>query len=974
MRWQHPELGTLLQRAIFLRASGEKLRRLLRVGRGARKAFFIRNAQGNYPLHVAATTMNEGALMQILLDNGGRAAVNLQNGDGRRASEIAQNDAVRAALQAAEQAIAELPVNPPAVEEFRVEREDNDIAAFIALNNGLTPIPPEMPWVPLQGDVAQVRAEYINNYNRIQLGFSEGTPFETFLSRLNTPWLQQERNGERRIQKLMRFKYPGGRQTTLLKRALEQQASTEKIRELLRPERGGQRAFFIPDGNGEYPLDFAASRYRDENFIRFLIQNGGRAAVNLVNGQNRRPRDRALNNRVRNVLLEAEQAIAGQPAPPPVEVFEVHREVAIQVAVPGAVPAAAVPEAAVPAAAVPEAPIPEEFGPIPPPQPFVPIEGPVEAVRQYNARFDSIWNAIKNSNLSFQAFNELLNEPWLQEQVNGVRRIQNLMKVSGPSGTILHIALYAHSNGTAYHKKLLERKIKEILRPERGGQDAFRIRDTTPASGSTATHIAALRVTNVEFLRYLLDNGGRQGLNVVDNNGLKPVERNLGDQNLPIIVEAMAGAPDGIPLDKFTALEPEVPGPMEVGGPVPVGPAGLPYKGYTKEDVTVFNTLFEEPSEYVLCPVCLQYTRRGDGCMYLHGHNCKKEDRNERLYQIYKQQYGGRTEIMMCTVCGRVCADDGQGRHRHFVLTVGTETERPAFAPMVGGYQPFGNDCSKNAPDKPPGNQGGGGVVEKIHRFQRLLNYACELQEDVGRKTQKEVKTDLVEQVWRAPFMKIRDPQAILSKREFKYPCAFPVEEAAAAPAAPVGFPDIASPNPVPTPTEDKKCFINTNFEDTFGDPHEDNRPTFTMPHKVGEEIKDHGGQHICAADLVGALQAGEYKGTCPFDPPCEGLVHPVDIKPIIETLTQEMIPGGGDLETYKKTIYESFYTKFYETHPEFRVAAAAPANGQAGGAERVSLLSPMMDGFCEVPPATGARRNTYRKKQKGKTQKRRVR
>lgn len=523
---------------------------------------------------------------------------------------------------------------------------------------------------------------------------------------------------------------------------------------------------------------------------------------------------------------------------------------------------------------------------------------------------------------------------------------------------------------TADTRQLLERKIKEILRPERGGQDSFRIRDTNPLAGLTPLHIAVVRIRNPVFFRYLLDHGGRQALNIFDNNGRLPFNMPMTDEILAVIVNAMIQAPDGIPLDRFLGNQPEVAGPMEVGGVVPVEAVGPLYKGYTRGDVEVFNTLFEEPSEYVVCPICLQYVRRSDGCMYLHGHNCKQEDRHERLYQLYKQTYAGRTEIMFCTVCGRICRDDEQRRHRHIKLTDGTETERADYAPMTGGYQPFGNDCSRNAPGQPPGNQGGGGVIEKIHRIQRLLNYACELQEDVGVKSQREVKTDLIEQVWKAPSVKIRNPQAILSKKEFKYPCEFPVGEG---PAAAAEFPDIASPNPIPTPAEDKKCFINTNFEDAFGDPHDDGRPTFTMPHKVGEEIKDHGGQHICGQDLIAAIQTGLYEGTCPFDPPCQGLVHPADIKPILETLTQEMIPAGTDLETYKKTIYESFYTKFYEAHPEFRVAPAGPgaaaANGQAGGAEEVSLLSPMMDGFCELPPK-GARRRTYRKKAKGKTQK----
>jgi hypothetical protein len=179
------------------------------------------------------------------------------------------------------------------------------------------------------------------------------------------------------------------------------------------------------------------------------------------------------------------------------------------------------------------------------------------------------------------------------------------------------------------------------------------------------------------------------------------------------------------------------------------------------------------------------------------------------------------------------------------------------------------------------------------------------------------------------------------------------------------------------------------------------------MPHRVGAEIKTHGGQKICALDLVTGLEAGGNRGNCPFDPPCEGLVHPADFKVVLESLTQAMVDvaePGKTVEEYKKRVYENFYTEFYKEHPEFRVVpaaaavgaaaaaaaepavvgaveAAAPAGvgaveaaapGQVGGAEPIiNLINPMMDGICELPPK-GARRGTYRKKNKGKTQKHR--
>jgi hypothetical protein len=161
------------------------------------------------------------------------------------------------------------------------------------------------------------------------------------------------------------------------------------------------------------------------------------------------------------------------------------------------------------------------------------------------------------------------------------------------------------------------------------------------------------------------------------------------------------------------------------------------------------------------------------------------------------------------------------------------------------------------------------------------------------------------------------------------------------------------------------------------------------MPHKVGAEIKDHAGQKVCPRDLVEALLAGENSGRCPFDPPCEGLVHPADLKIVLESMTESQLPPPlpGQppriLEDWKREKYENFYTSFYTSHPEFRpnaepaagpgagLAAAGAGPGQAGGANEptLSLLSQMTDGVCELRPK-GGRNKTYRRKQNGKTKK----
>lgn len=494
-------------------------------------------------------------------------------------------------------------------------------------------------------------------------------------------------------------------------------------------------------------------------------------------------------------------------------------------------------------------------------------------------------------------------------------------------------------------------RLKELLKPERGGQAAFSIRTGGYETLWTPLHTVIWKNITPEKLKWLLDNGALQSVRIRDARDMLPSELAIL-ANKPRLVDILKAAE----TSQLSAPPQRIGVPYVPGVPDTLGeftdPIEKLYSGFTKSDEEIVKLFFENPTHWGMCPICLEYVERSEACEFIGDHICKRNNRNERLHALYSSA-GGKVEF--CSICGRITH-----RHRHYALTDGSEEVLPELLRTKAelGIQDRRRDATESYTKCDYG--GGGNVEEKVHRFRQLLVKACELQQEVGKKPNKEVRDALILDVWKAPIAYPVDAKKILEEKKFDYPCEFP--ETSAYKEGPASFPDIPSPNPVPTKHEapDNKCYVN------FDDPHEeDNRPTFAMPHKVGDEIKDHGGQKICVADLIASLDANGYLGKCPFEPACEGLVHPADIKPLLETLTQRMVPSvegqaQKPISQYKQEVYERFYSAFYEEHPEF-------LQSQKGGAEPTPLLTPMTDGTCSVRKK-GARRRTYRRNVRGRT------
>lgn len=382
------------------------------------------------------------------------------------------------------------------------------------------------------------------------------------------------------------------------------------------------------------------------------------------------------------------------------------------------------------------------------------------------------------------------------------------------------------------------------------------------------------------------------------------------------------------------------------------------WKGYTKEDIELFNTLFKDPKDYAtevaatppgqpppppiraevsMCPICLSYTLRADGCMYMT-HICPMP-RHEPLYDKYKKPSDNTIE--WCTACGRITQS-----HKHY-KQADPDDPKPGFAPTTpaGGWEFSDKYCME---------AGGGGYKEKIKRFNRLIEHAGKLQSKIGVLTDEDARMELVEEMWRAARGRLLtddEIEEIVKARSFKIPESFNAPSAAPTSEAESAYPDVQRP-------EDEREFVPKQHNPPENDcivefgPHEDGRPVWQFFHKQPNgSIYDHtyieganigaggGGervtQFICGPHLEAALRSNEITGKCPIDPErCQGLIYPEEIKGIVS-----------------ESWYETYRKKFNE---------ARQGQRGGGGETAMPILRPVDDSTAEcvvVPRPSGTQR-----------------
>jgi hypothetical protein len=312
-----------------------------------------------------------------------------------------------------------------------------------------------------------------------------------------------------------------------------------------------------------------------------------------------------------------------------------------------------------------------------------------------------------------------------------------------------------------------------------------------------------------------------------------------------------------------------------------------PWKGFTQSDMLKFDNIFDDAvaANHSLCPICLKYAIREDGCMYMT-HDCSKFNSyyNKELYDIYKDARG---LITWCTICNRIAKSTPNGvfvSHEHYGLTPHTDLNMDTHP----SGNPFEADCSKT--------NGGGGPDEKILRFRRFREYAAELQREIGEISTEKAMTELCEEMWDAPLVRARAKlRNIKEGKKWNVSTnAFPRNSSNAVAPAEVELKEL-KPFTGELPTFLENGHNNVYLEDG---------PVYQFHHQ-SEGQKDHA---MTLDNLRGFIEdanknfGGENFGYCFMYPACKARLHPEEIRTILPDLYEEYKEKFSRLKGGRKT------------------------------------------------------------------------
>ena len=303
----------------------------------------------------------------------------------------------------------------------------------------------------------------------------------------------------------------------------------------------------------------------------------------------------------------------------------------------------------------------------------------------------------------------------------------------------------------------------------------------------------------------------------------------------------------------------------------------IKWKGFTKSRVQLIDSIFSvDAVNGSLCPICLKYVYRTDGCMYM-SHDCRLEEYyHKELYKKYSYISGGQQIVHWCTVCSRIC-----NNHRHFPLLNASD---PKPNPdTLNNFDSYGDNCI---------GKGGGGLPEKLSRFIEYKSILLSLQDQVGKITRKEGYKTLIEAVWNAPLNGIPEtldkPPGWDTASEI-FPDNLPenTEEA----------PDIDPPSYLVAPT-----YIENGINNTF----QEEGPAINFFHKQKNgSVKTHTQSLRDFVDFITAINPERPEfGKCMYTPSCNSCLHPEEVRVISE-----------DLEKLDHAVYEKYkkdYNKFF--------------------------------------------------------------
>lgn len=374
--------------------------------------------------------------------------------------------------------------------------------------------------------------------------------------------------------------------------------------------------------------------------------------------------------------------------------------------------------------------------------------------------------------------------------------------------------------------------------------------------------------------------------------------------------------------------------------------AGPHWRGFSRADIANLNSIFFlnalERNDFSLCPVCLKFSHRIEGCLYMH-HNCKAEAGagyyNKPLYEKYKNDEGN---IFWCTCCGRIALG-----HRHYMPS--EYHHAPMLMPPNPAPDPFEEDCSRT--------NGGGGPFEKFVRFDRLRVKAKELMGQIGVVADEVAKRDMVHAMWTGIFGLFQDQ---IDAYRLKYQQRMPTVSI-------INFPtNLPNLPPIPVRTIERPL-VNRELMPEFhpvaeglinsymGAPAD----VIQFHHRRGDgTVNDHIGDYISKDGLEAFLEGviaskGERLGYC-WNPLCTAMMHPDEVKPFV------------DEDVYKRYV-EAFNRKFSGAQGGGKKTRRKQRGGNGATKPTAnSVFQEVKYPQCYLPRKTGKKnnkRNTRRRK-----------
>jgi hypothetical protein len=348
------------------------------------------------------------------------------------------------------------------------------------------------------------------------------------------------------------------------------------------------------------------------------------------------------------------------------------------------------------------------------------------------------------------------------------------------------------------------------------------------------------------------------------------------------------------------------------------------WKGFTQSDIQILDTIFSpesrSASSFSCCPVCLSYVYRGAGCIYMH-HNCKNLNTdysvdlyNKYLYRrtaavnIQREEYDDN--IWWCSICGRIASHVPQV---HYALGDADGPKPATIEPLNANYSASSEDCR---------GFGGGGLLEKFIRFQKLREVANLLQSQVGKITAKEAKEYLIKEVWNAPVnispTKKQVLQSLLESKKYNIPSTvFPASlENTRNTGNNIVYPNIPYPNGAGA--DPLLPILHPEGDDAQS--YETVRPAIQFVHRrKNGEVNLHQDEYIGLKNYFNLLQSrnDEYTqgrggdiGICWNFPDCDARIHPQEVQAILTRLDTNAA-DYPEITAEDKARYQEIYNKY---------------------------------------------------------------